>query len=108
MASRDHQRVSIASGLNSSIAGAHGKAAGVNGPSAAQLVLQVRWSGKRRNVCSPRAFGIMAKPIGRTEHPMEDRGARISGMDALAPIPHSGSRDADGLRAADIVIEEDR
>src|SRR4051794_26487695 len=31
-----------------------------------------------------------------------DRGARISGMDALAPIPHSGSRDADGLRAAEL------
>src|SRR3954466_5178819 len=32
----------------------------------------------------------------------EDHGARISGMDALAPIPHSGSRDADGLRAAEL------
>src|SRR5215208_1886028 len=31
-----------------------------------------------------------------------DHGARISGMDALAPIPHSGSRDADGLRAAEL------
>src|SRR4051794_2241132 len=31
-----------------------------------------------------------------------DRGARISGMDALAPIPHSGSRDTDGLRAAEL------
>src|SRR3954464_5263567 len=31
-----------------------------------------------------------------------DHGARISGMDALAPISHSGSRDADGLRAAEL------
>src|SRR4051794_14812715 len=31
-----------------------------------------------------------------------DHGARISGMDALAPILHAGSRDADGLRAAEL------
>src|SRR3954454_23199342 len=31
-----------------------------------------------------------------------DRGTRISGMDALAPIPPSGSRDADGLRASEL------
>ena len=33
---------------------------------------------------------------------VRDRGARISGVDALAPIPHSGSRDTDGLRAAEL------
>src|SRR3954463_5382572 len=62
-----------------------------------------------RKDCLPRPTFATAESPGSTEADelsrileLRDHGARISGMDALAPIPHSGSRDADGLRAAEL------
>src|SRR4051794_33372519 len=54
------------------------------------------------SACSHRTGRIAAGTASGRKPPGRDRGARISGMDALAPIPHSGSRDADGLRAAEL------